>query len=219
MYRPAARKLNITRKPARPEVAEGAAKQLVRFMVNDTARTEGVRKIAHRFGVTIPIIFMQGVERLPTTRSRAAGGRATIVEMRVDHQSRARIGFCVGELRPRSDLSCARRRCATKQTREDVMKTLACAGALTASLLLATALSSVRAADMTFERALSATKEPHNWLLHHGNYEGWRFSQLKEINTETVKNLKPLFSVALGDEEIARSTIASPKPLGAQGRT
>jgi alcohol dehydrogenase (cytochrome c) len=81
------------------------------------------------------------------------------------------------------------------------MKTLACAGALTTSLLLATALTPACAADMTFERALSAMKEPHNWLLHHGNYQGWRFSQLKEINADTVKNLKPLFSVALGGYE------------------
>ena len=57
------------------------------------------------------------------------------------------------------------------------MKTLAFAGALTCSLLVATALTPVGAADMTHERALNVSKEPHNWLLHHGNYEGWRFSQ------------------------------------------
>jgi alcohol dehydrogenase (cytochrome c) len=57
------------------------------------------------------------------------------------------------------------------------------------------------AADMTFERALSVDKEPQNWLLHHGNYQGHRFSQLKEINTDTVKNLKATFSVALGGFE------------------
>src|SRR5437660_7085634 len=81
------------------------------------------------------------------------------------------------------------------------MKTLACAGALTTSLLLATALTPAVAGDMTFERALNAMKEPQNWLLHHGNFEGWRFSQLKQINTETVKDLKPVFSVALGGYE------------------
>ena len=60
------------------------------------------------------------------------------------------------------------------------MKTLAFAGVLTSSLLVATALTPVGAADMTHERALNVYKEPHNWLLHHGNYEGWRFSQLKQ---------------------------------------
>jgi alcohol dehydrogenase (cytochrome c) len=81
------------------------------------------------------------------------------------------------------------------------MKTLAFAGALTTSLLLATALTPVRAADMTHERALNVAKEPHNWLLHHGNFEGHRFSALKEINADTVKGLKPVFSVALGGYE------------------
>src|SRR5258705_6636768 len=77
------------------------------------------------------------------------------------------------------------------------MKTLAFAGVLTASLLIAPAL----AGDMTHERALNVSKEPHNWLLHHGNYEGWRFSQLKQIDAENVKNLRVAFTVALGGYE------------------
>jgi alcohol dehydrogenase (cytochrome c) len=81
------------------------------------------------------------------------------------------------------------------------MKTLTFAGTLLTSLLVATALTPVGAADMTHERALNVAKEPQNWLLHHGNYQGYRFSQLKEINTYTVKNLKPLFTVALGGFE------------------
>jgi alcohol dehydrogenase (cytochrome c) len=75
------------------------------------------------------------------------------------------------------------------------------AAALIASLLIATALTPVRAADMTFERALNASQEPQNWVLHHGNYQGHRFSALKEINTDTVKNLKVAFTVALGGFE------------------
>ena len=81
------------------------------------------------------------------------------------------------------------------------MKTLAFAGVLTSSLLVATALTPVAAADMTHERALNVYKEPHNWLLHHGNYEGWVFSQLKQINAGNVKNLKVAFMVALGGYE------------------
>jgi alcohol dehydrogenase (cytochrome c) len=81
------------------------------------------------------------------------------------------------------------------------MKTLAYAGAFTCSLFAATALTPVAAGDMTQERALNVAKEPQNWLLHHGNYQGHRFSQLKAINTDTVKNLKPVFTVALGGFE------------------
>src|SRR3984893_15627932 len=63
------------------------------------------------------------------------------------------------------------------------------------------ALSAAGAADISCERALSADQEPQNWLLHHKNYQGHRFSQLKEINTGTVANLKLAFTVGLGGME------------------
>src|ERR1700685_4836802 len=78
------------------------------------------------------------------------------------------------------------------------MRILAPAIALIGPLLMASALTPVHAADMTFERALNANKEPQNWLLYYGNYQGYRFSPLSEINTDTVKNLKLVFAVALG---------------------
>jgi alcohol dehydrogenase (cytochrome c) len=76
------------------------------------------------------------------------------------------------------------------------------AGAVAGALLMATALtllpvSRVCAADVTGERLLNPQREPQNWILHHGNYQGHRFSPLKEINADTVKNLKPAFTVAL----------------------
>ncbi|HEY4408135.1 MAG TPA: PQQ-dependent dehydrogenase, methanol/ethanol family [Xanthobacteraceae bacterium] len=81
------------------------------------------------------------------------------------------------------------------------MKSLSVAGAVIAGLMMATALTPAGAADMTFERALDAGKEPQNWLLHHGNYQGHRFSALKDINAENVKGLKLAFTVALGGFE------------------
>src|ERR1700674_5132123 len=62
------------------------------------------------------------------------------------------------------------------------MRMASLAGAFAGLLLTSTALIPANAGDMTFERALNVAKEPHNWLLHHGNYEGHRFSQLKDIN-------------------------------------
>src|SRR3981189_1746071 len=85
------------------------------------------------------------------------------------------------------------------QRRKPMTKTFA--GALLSSPLVAPALTPVSAADMTHERALNVAKEPQNWLLHHGNYEGHRFSQLKTINSSNVKDLKIAFSVALGGME------------------
>src|SRR5262249_21668844 len=69
------------------------------------------------------------------------------------------------------------------------------------ALLLATALTPARAADMTYERSLNVGSEPQNWVLHHGNYQGHRFSTLKEINAANVKNLKVAFTLGLGGIE------------------
>jgi alcohol dehydrogenase (cytochrome c) len=80
------------------------------------------------------------------------------------------------------------------------MTMLSLAGAALGALVT-TALTPARAGDMTFDRALNAGKEPQNWILHHGNFQGHRFSQLKEINTDTVKNLRVAFTVALGGFE------------------
>src|SRR5436309_15980442 len=70
-----------------------------------------------------------------------------------------------------------------------------------ASLLAATMLTPAGSADMTQDRALNSAKEPQNWILHHGNYEGHRFSALKDINTTNVKDLKLIFAVGLGGAE------------------
>src|SRR3954462_104256 len=80
------------------------------------------------------------------------------------------------------------------------MKTLSLS-ALCLSLLMAPAPTPIRAADMSQERALNPGKEPQNWILHHGNYQGHRFSALKEINADNVKNMKLAFTVALGGFE------------------
>ena len=78
------------------------------------------------------------------------------------------------------------------------MNTKSVMGNAAAALLIATALTPVRAADVTNDRLLNPQREPQNWILHHGNYQGHRFSLLKDINADTVKNLKPVFTVALG---------------------
>jgi alcohol dehydrogenase (cytochrome c) len=64
-----------------------------------------------------------------------------------------------------------------------------------ASLLLAGA-SSLRAADVTYQRLLDP--EPHNWLMNHRDFAAQRFSPLDMINTSNVKNMKLLFAVAIG---------------------
>src|SRR5579859_2871064 len=69
---------------------------------------------------------------------------------------------------------------------------------VSAALAACGTVSAARAADMSFERALNADREPQNWLLHHKNYQGHRFSALKQIDTATVGNLRLAFTVGLG---------------------
>ena len=43
--------------------------------------------------------------------------------------------------------------------------------------------------------------EPENWLTWRGNYEGWGYSSLDQINSENVKNLVPVWSFSTGVAE------------------
>ena len=56
----------------------------------------------------------------------------------------------------------------------------------------------VLAADVTPERLLNPDKEPQNWLMNHGTYDGQRFSPLARINKGNVKGLKLAYAVPLG---------------------
>src|SRR6201987_608611 len=76
-------------------------------------------------------------------------------------------------------------------------------------ILLATAAATVSFAalpaysadEMTQERLLNSEKETGNWLHHHKNYSATRFSDLKEINKDNVKNLKVAWTLHLGGVE------------------
>ena len=57
------------------------------------------------------------------------------------------------------------------------------------------------AAQVNQERLLNVDKEPGNWLHHHQNYSAHRFSTLKEINKDNVKNLKVAWTMHLGGIE------------------
>src|SRR5262245_23437403 len=55
---------------------------------------------------------------------------------------------------------------------------------------------------VTSERLLHADQEPHNWLMYYGNYQGWRYSPLQQINTTNLQRLavKWTFRTGSGDE-------------------
>src|SRR5229473_2240104 len=83
-------------------------------------------------------------------------------------------------------------------------------GPLMRASVLATVVAAVgfasappaRAADeVTHDRLLNADKEPGNWLHHHKNFSATRFSSLKDINRDNVKNLKVAWTMHLGGVE------------------
>ena len=70
-------------------------------------------------------------------------------------------------------------------------------GALTA-IGLAAIVSPATAADVTAERLLNSSNDPQNWLMVHRDYNNSRHSPLKEINRDTVKDLKLKFMISIG---------------------
>jgi alcohol dehydrogenase (cytochrome c) len=75
------------------------------------------------------------------------------------------------------------------------------------ALLLAPPLST-RAEDgkktydlkpVTHERLLKGTEDSSAWLMYGGNYQGWRFSPLKDINRQNVKKLAPVWIFQTGN--------------------
>src|SRR5437764_9904350 len=42
--------------------------------------------------------------------------------------------------------------------------------------------------------AIMRAPKPEDWLMYRGNYAGWAYSQLDQINKGNVKNLQPVWS-------------------------
>ena len=72
-------------------------------------------------------------------------------------------------------------------------------GSSLAALLIAGAMGVAYGADYTpVTDARLQNPEPQNWLMTRGNYAGWSYSPLAQINTSNVKNLVPVWSVSTG---------------------
>lgn len=54
---------------------------------------------------------------------------------------------------------------------------------------------------VTAQRLLNADKEPGNWLSFYGNYQGWRYSPLKQVDTSNVGRLSVKWTFLPGPEE------------------
>ncbi len=67
-----------------------------------------------------------------------------------------------------------------------------------ASIAIAAAAMPALAADVTPQRLLNTADEPQNWLMVHHDYNNSRHSPLKEVNRDTVKDLKLKFIFSIG---------------------
>ena len=75
-------------------------------------------------------------------------------------------------------------------------------GCVFAASIAGLSLPQARAADeVTQDRLVNADKEAGNWITHHKDYSAHRFSTLNDINASNVKNLKPVWTFALGGIE------------------
>src|SRR5689334_15482402 len=49
--------------------------------------------------------------------------------------------------------------------------------------------------------------EPGNWLMLRGNYQGWGYSPLDQVNASNVKNLEPVWTLSTGVAEAHQAPV------------
>ncbi len=67
------------------------------------------------------------------------------------------------------------------------------------SLWLLLLLAPAAFGQVSYARIRQASAEPDNWLTYSGNYAGWRYSPLRQINTANVARLKPAWVYQIRD--------------------
>ena len=72
--------------------------------------------------------------------------------------------------------------------------------------LLAGARANLWAQNVTYDEILHSGSHPEDWLTYGGNYASQRFSELKQVNTENVANLKMQWVYQLRQQGIFESS-------------
>ena len=69
------------------------------------------------------------------------------------------------------------------------------------AILLFTALGGTQPLlpQVTYEQILHASRNPENWVTYSGNYAGWRYSTLDQINGSSIGRLAPSWVFQTGD--------------------
>src|SRR5580658_2506871 len=60
-------------------------------------------------------------------------------------------------------------------------------------------IASCACGQVTYDRIVRAQAEPENWLTYSGNYQGHRYSPLRQITRENVGSLRPLWIYQIHD--------------------
>src|ERR1700676_1050242 len=87
------------------------------------------------------------------------------------------------------------------------------------SIGLATVALPALAVDVTPQRLLNTAAEPQNWLAVHRDYNNSRHSPLKDVNRDTVKDLKLKFIFSIGGRSTGGTLPGKEEstPLGGDG--
>jgi alcohol dehydrogenase (cytochrome c) len=85
-----------------------------------------------------------------------------------------------------------------KSGRKIVSTNISLAAFASASISLAAVAMPAAAGEVTSQRLLGAAEEPQNWLMVHHDYNNSRHSPLKDVNRDTIKDLKPKFIFSIG---------------------
>jgi lanthanide-dependent methanol dehydrogenase len=65
-------------------------------------------------------------------------------------------------------------------------------------LLVAAAIALPVSGALANEELMKLEKDPHQWVMPTGNYANQRYSELKQINKDNVKNLRPVWTFSTG---------------------
>ena len=66
------------------------------------------------------------------------------------------------------------------------------------ALLVATAVAIPTSGVMANDELMKLEKDPNQWVMPTGNYANHRYSELKQINKDNVKNLHPVWTFSTG---------------------
>ena len=79
--------------------------------------------------------------------------------------------------------------------------------------LIVTVILGLSVSDTTFahQGLLALQKDPKQWVMPNGNYSGWNYSPLDQINLSNIQNLSMAWTVQLGVQD---SHEASPLVIG-----